>query len=142
MDGNTKVYYNGDAQIPEVEDLEKFLANVPRAAEVVKVGLNGTSFRVSAQGVCRRELEKNANATAEYLQETVYNSVILGARSSGGTRTIVKTIYTLPNGEKYEGTSATEFKQLWVAAMVDLGTPAAQATEMVEVITLPEGLQE
>lgn len=116
----------GMAQIPVVRDLDAFAKEF--GAECVLGILDGTSVRVMAQDVNRRGLSKGGNdAKPEILRAAVINR-LRGVRNSGSRTVKTVKVYTLPNGETYTGTDETEYQQLYIAALVDAGTPASVAT--------------
>lgn len=119
-----------DAQIPVVSDLEKFRAaftDVP-----VLASLNGTSFRVMAQDIAR---SRPANTPVATLRELVINR-IRGIRSRGVAATVTVTRYPLPGGSFYIGTDEVEYQQEYTAALVELGTLAAVATQVASAMKL------
>src|SRR5512138_48530 len=107
----------GDAQIPVLEDTEKAIAN--GLGPAILKGVNGTSWRVMAQDVSRNRLEDGVK-DADVIREDVYKR-LLSIRTTG-TRVLVKR--NLPNGEVYMGADETEFRQMFAAALVDLGIDA------------------
>lgn len=113
----------GNAQIPVLEDPDLAIKN--GLGPAILKGVNGTSWRVMAQDVSRNKLEDGIK-DADVIQEDVFKR-LLSIRASGGTRVIVKR--NLPNGDIYEGSDETEFRQMFAAALVDLGIDAETATE-------------
>ena len=125
----------GIAQIPVVKDIS--LAIAAGLTEAMLAGINGTSWRVSAQDVARNFLAKVGKrmadgayaltpAQVDDLREAAYNRV-RGLRSPA-TRTQQKiVIHTLPNGTKFDGTDETEYRQAFAATLIDLGVPADAA---------------
>ncbi len=109
----------GDAQIAIVTDLDAFTQEFGSAC-VLGI-MDGTSVRVMCQDVSRRMLAKNAKP--DEIRAAIINR-LRGIRNAGARTTTVKTVYTLPNGTTYDGTNITEYRQLYVAALVDAGTPA------------------
>lgn len=116
----------GTAQIPIVKDLSKFTAHF---GESVVLGvMDGTSIRVQAQDVSRTGIAKGLKA--EEIRERMYLR-LKGIRNrplAGETKEV--KVYRLPNGQDYKGTDVTEFRQLYAAALVDSGVPAAVATTL------------
>jgi len=133
-EGSTKVQLNGTAQIPSVTDLDKVIDHF--GVECVTGSLNGTSWRVMAQDVCRRMLKVGKHDVDE-MQEAVYNR-LRGVRNAavGGTKTIEVKVYALPNGASYSGTSLIEYQQAFVAAMFDCGVANDVAIAMAQKLTL------
>lgn len=123
----------GHAEIPTVTDLAIFRANVPEADSIILATLNSgrNSWRVQAQDVARRAFEKGLKPTREELQTLVWNR-IKGLRNSP---VAAPKTYPLPGGEKYAGSDLTEYRAAYMAALVDLGTPAELAKTIVSNIT-------
>jgi len=115
----------GNGQIAIVTDLEKF--RTAFSDECVLGILDGTSIRVMSQDVSRRLLNKGTKK-AEDIQAAIINR-LKGVRNStgGGVRTVIKNVYALPDGTKYEGESEVEYQQAYAAALVDAGVPSAAA---------------
>lgn len=107
----------GNAQIPFVTDLDKVRKHFGDGP--ITGSLNGTSWRVMAQDVGRRLLEKGTK-DAETIREAVYNR-LCGIRNTAiaGTKTVTVKVYTLPNGETYSGTDVTEYRAAYAAALID-----------------------
>ncbi len=118
----------GDAQIPTVVDLTLFREHF--GDEAVLGSMNGTSIRVSAQAVCRQELSKDAKCAPSKMRNAVYNRMKSVRNAPGGTRVI--QVFTLPNGQKYNGSDLTEYRQLYAAALVDSGVPSSVALSIAE----------
>ena len=111
-----------DAQIPRVTDLEKFRAHFGDLP--ILAALDGTSFRVMAQGVAR---SKPANTAVAILREIVYNRLRgLTTRTQLVQIKEVRT-FSLPDGTTYEGTDEVEYQQLFAAALIDAGVDNATA---------------
>lgn len=126
--GSTKVEATADAQILSIVDLEKFRANFPNADEILLGIANGTSLRVMAQDVNRRNPKKSRDER----RSAIVNRLV-GVRNAGVRTVVTKVVekivkqYALPNGESYTGTDETEYQQLYLAALVDFGMPVATA---------------
>lgn len=127
-----KAALRGTAQIPVVQDLDKFVAHF--GANCVLGIMDGTSIRVMAQDVNRRLLAKGADA--ESIREAVYNRLkgVRNASTPATVRTIVK--YPLADGTFYTGTDLTEYKQAALAAYVDKGVPVEVAQGLVAGLSL------
>lgn len=124
----------GTGQIPVVSDLDKVREHF--GDEVITGALNGTSWRVMAQDVSRRSLEKDIK-DAETIREAVYNR-LRGIRNPAGTstRTVEVKVYALPNGETYKGTDLAAYQAEYAAALVDQGVPAETAMDIAKRQTL------
>lgn len=110
-----RVQLKGLAQIPVLKDVAAFRANVPGADEILLGIWDRTSVRVQAQDVCRRGLEKQM--TRDALREAVWNRLIgVRRKMASGPKPI-----PLPGGKTYVGTDVVEFRQAYVAALVDTG---------------------
>ena len=119
----------GKGPIPELIDITKAVA--AGLGEAILAGLNGTSWRVKAQGVIRSTAEmkdgRRQLADVEAMKEKVYQK-LLGMRNVSARTTVVEVkVRPLPNGSEYKGTEETEFRALYIAALVDLGIAADQA---------------
>ena len=116
---------NGKAQIPVVRDLTAFVAEFSEAA--VLGSLDGTSIRVMAQDVNRRLLAKGEKP--DTIRAAIINR-LRGIRNAGSRGAKVVTKYALPDGTFYTGSDLVEYQQAYVAALVDLGTPADVARQI------------
>lgn len=126
----------GQAQIPVVNDLDKFRKEYGDAC-VLGI-LDGTSIRVMAQDVNRSGLTKGLKA--EEIRQRI-DARLRGIRNrplAGATKTVV--VYMLPNGQRYNGTSLVEFQQAYLAALVDAGVPTEVARTLASGQN-PEGLK-
>jgi len=123
----------GNAHIPRVTDLATFRANVPEADAIILATLNSgrNSWRVQAQDVCRRALEKGVKAPAEEFQTAVWNR-IKGLRNSPVAS---PKAHTLPNGDKYVGTDIAAYRAEYSKAMELMGAPADLAAAIAARIT-------
>jgi len=124
----------GKAYIPIIVDLKKFVAAF--GEEIILAVANGTSIRVHAQDVNRTAIEKGLGR--EYVETRMVNWFRGQRTRSMGTVTVVKEVkvYALPNGTTYTGNDLDEYRQQWVAAMVDMGVDADKAIAMAENVTL------
>ena len=106
---------NSAAQIAVITDLDKFRATF--GDTFLLAMSDGTSLRVGCQRIGRKfdgkNIEGNRKAVLDYIR---------GTRSRGTT-----TRRPLPDGTFYHGTDEVEFRQLYAAKLVDLGTPATLA---------------
>jgi hypothetical protein len=121
-----RVVITGDAQMPVVQDLDKFRAEFGDGA-ILGI-FNGTSIRVMAQDVNRRLL--TAGKDAETIKEAIYNrlkGVRNAATATVRTVTVTVTVRDLPDGTTYDGIDFVEYQQAYLAALVDAGTPVAVA---------------
>lgn len=115
----------GVGQVPQVADLDKAIA--AGLLDAIKAGVNGTSWRVTAQDVSRSYIEgtpKNAREV-EVLRERIY-ARLKGMRT-GGFATREVFVAPLPDGSQWKGTEPTEYEQLYAAALVDAGMDADMA---------------
>ena len=121
----------GKAQMPVVKDLTLFVAEYGEAA--VLGSLDGTSIRVMAQDVNRTGLRKRLSADDIRLR---IDGRLRGirSRSIAGTKTV--TQYPLPGGTFYTGTDNTEYQAAYIAALVDLGTPADVARTVAATMSI------
>jgi hypothetical protein len=117
----------GVAQIPQVTDVDKAIAAGLGAA--IMAGVNGTSWRVTAQDVGRSYLENvpRTERSDEDLRERVF-ARLKGMRNAalGGTRTVL--VYILPNGQEWRGTEGDDYEMAHAAALVEGGVDEDVAT--------------
>jgi hypothetical protein len=109
----------GKAQMPVVKDLSAFVAEYGEAA--VLGSLDGTSIRVMAQDVNRTGLRKRLSSDDIRLR---IDGRLRGIRTRGVATPKEVKVYPLPGGQEYKGTNEVEYQQAYIAALVDLGTPA------------------
>jgi hypothetical protein len=123
----------GKAQMPVVKDLNAFVAEYGEGA--VLGSLDGTSIRVMAQDVNRTGLRKRLTADEIKLR---IDGRLRGIRSRAIANVVTKevTVYPLPGGATYKGTDNTEYQQAYIAALVDLGTPADVAMTIASSMTI------
>ena len=126
-----RVAFNTPAQLPKIENFEKFEAHFGKLAVLAMLNASN-SIRVRAQAINRARLEAGEK-DAESLRNSVYNAM-RGVRASASP--IHVRVYTLPNGELYNGSDVVEFQQLYAAALVEAGVPAAIATALASSQTL------
>ena len=114
----------GKAQIPQVVDLQKFVAHYGEG--VVLGSLDGTSVRVMAQDVNRTGLRKRL--TVEEIRERI-DGRLRGVRARGvpAVKVVEVKVLTLPDGSTYNGTDEVEYQQAYLAALVDAGVPVEVA---------------
>jgi hypothetical protein len=114
----------GYAEVPVVTDVAKFVAHFgePRALAIFN---RANSLRVAAQSIAR-----GSKDSAETLREKMYNSLI-GVRNAGARPTV--TVHNLPDGTMYAGSDEMEYRQAFVAILVDLGVDVAKATSMAQL---------
>lgn len=113
----------GISEEPKIVDVDKFRAHFGDA--VLLHWLNSAnSLTVRSQTIARSN--RWTDAETETLRDRVYMA-IKGVRMAGavGTRTVV--VHTLPNGTTYDGTDETEYRQAFVAALVDMGAAVEMA---------------
>ena len=139
--GSVKVVASDDAQILSIVDYDNFTANFPNAKEILLGIANGTSLRVMAQDVNRRNPSKSVE-----IRRTAIVNRLQGVRNAG-VRTVVTKIVEkivtvrkapLPGGTFYEGDNETEYQAEYIAALVDLGVAVPDARNIAETMTLPK----
>lgn len=131
-----KTYYPhpGPLLIVTADNLDRFIKSDPRHLEAITSHLDGQSFRVAGQRVLRAAFEKGTKvatvAEMEALRQRVYDGVVLSTRAAS-TVTVVQEVYKyiLPNGSEYKGSDEMEFRQLFMASLVDLGVDNMIAQE-------------
>lgn len=122
--GSTKIEATADAQILAIADLDRFRANFPNADEILLGIANGTSLRVTAQDVNRRNPKKDRT-----WRRTAVVNRLQGIRNAGVRTVVTKVVEkivkvaTLPNGETYTGSDEIEYQQLYLAALNEAGVP-------------------
>lgn len=123
----------GQAPIAVVTDLDKFRAHF--GDDVVLGIMDGTSIRVMSQDVGRRGLE--AKDSLDTMKAAIYNR-LKGVRNArkGGTRVVEVKVHALPDGTTYKGSDLVEYQQMYAAALVESGVPAAVATALASKQTL------
>lgn len=119
------------AEIPNVVDLEKFLASHTNVGDLLN---SSNSIRVGSQSVNRAKLPKLTRVMTdghlpeparEELREAVYTSAILGVRAAPVVvREVVKIVRMLPDGTTYDGDNKIEYQQLYTSKLVDAGVAA------------------
>lgn len=118
-----RVAFRTLAQLPRISDFELFETHFGKPAVLAMLNASN-SIRVRAQAINRARLEAGDKET-EKLRNSVYNAM-RGVRASASP--IQVRVYTLPNGELYNGSDVVEFRQLYAVALVDAGVAAAVAT--------------
>ncbi len=106
---------NSAAQIAVMTDVALFDATFPG---FILASSNGTSLRVMCQRVGRKFSGKDIDANRKAVLDA-----IRGTRAKGG----VTIRRAMPDGTFYHGSDETEFRQLYAALLVDLGTPGELA---------------
>lgn len=113
----------GTAEIPKVVDMAKAID--AGLGDAMLAGINGTSWRVTAQDVSRRYIEATPKdkRNKDDLRKLVYDRLRgIRARVVGGRVEYVEVVKRpLPDGTMYDGTDEVEFRQLYLAALVDGG---------------------
>ena len=125
----------GYGPIPQLTDTDKAIG--AGLGSSIMAGVNGTSWRVTAQDVIRSHIEANrANITArldnlpdassdDALKERIF-ARLQGLRSAGvSVREVL--VAPLPDGTQWKGNDVTEYEQLYAAGLVDAGVDAALA---------------
>lgn len=126
-----RVAFSTPAQLPKISDFEKFETHFGKLAVLAMLNASN-SIRVRAQAINRARLEAGDKDT-ESLRNSVYNAM-RGVRATASP--IQVRVYTLPNGELFNGTDVVEYQQLYAAALVEAGVPAAIATALASSQTL------
>ena len=126
-----RVAFHTLAQLPKIEDFSKFETHFGKPAVLAMLNASN-SIRVRAQAINRARLEAGDKAT-ETLRNCVYNAM-RGVRASASP--IQVRVYTLPNGELFNGSDVVEYQQLYAAALVEAGVPANIATALASTQTL------
>ena len=116
----------GEAEIPQVVDIRAAID--AGLGDAMLAGINGTSWRVTAQDVSRRYLERTPKdkRSQEDLRKAVYDRLRgIRARIVGGRVEYVEVVKRpLPDGTMYEGTDENEYRSAYAAALVDNGIDA------------------
>jgi hypothetical protein len=121
----------GKAQMPVVKDLSKFVAEY--GEQCVLGSLDGTSIRVMAQDVNRTGLRKRISA--DEIRSRI-DARLRGVRSRAIVGTKEVKVYPLPGGAFYKGTDEVEYQAAYIAALVDMGTPADVARTIASSMKL------
>jgi hypothetical protein len=139
--GSVKVIASDNAQILSIADYDNFTANFPRAKDILLGIANGTSLRVMAQDVNRRNPKKSVEE-----RRTAIVNRLAGVRNAGARTVVTKIVEKivtvrkapLPGGTFYEGENEVEYRAAYIAALVDQGVPAATATTIANTVNLPQ----
>lgn len=125
----------GTGEIPQIESIDKAVA--AGLGPAIMSGVNGTSWRVTAQDVIRSYIEgtEKSKRSAEELRERIYKRLQGMRNTAVSTREVV--VAPLPNGEMWKGTDATEFESLYAAALVDAGMEATLALGIAANVAKP-----
>jgi len=122
----------GTCVIPVVVDLATFRAQFANLSDTDFLGAS-SSITVKAQDVCRREgIITNDPAKLEALKEKVW-ARLCGVRAAGIRRPATPK-RPLPDNTFYTGTDEVEYRQLWIAGLVDRGTPVEIAKDIASNI--------
>lgn len=118
----------GNIPVPRLVSIDKAIA--AGLGNAILSGVNGTSWRVKAQDVGRRALEKNRKADVEQMKISIF------ARLQSVRTTSVQTIreHRLPDGTLFTGTDEIEFKQEALGQYVDLGIEMEVAQKLVAAL--------
>lgn len=135
----SKVIVGSDAQILTITDVSKFLTNFPNAEEILGGIANGTSLRVTAQGVNR----DHPDWSVEKRRSAIVNR-LLGIRNAGarGVKVVERIVevttvtHALPGGGTYAGSDVTEYRQAIVGALSEMGVAVPQAIEIANTFEL------
>lgn len=119
----------GSIPVPRLTNIAKAIASGLENA--ILTGINGTSWRVKAQDVGRRALEKNHKVDRELLKDAIFARLQSMRVASVGTVRVVRE-HRLPDGTLYEGTLEIEFRSETMAQYVDLGVSVEVAQKLAE----------
>lgn len=117
-----RVAFHTHAQIPKIADYDKFVDHFGKPAVLAMFNASN-SIRVRAQAV-NRGLIENGEKDTDKLRQAVYNAM-RGVRATASP--IQVRVYTLPNGQLYNGQDVTEYRQLYASALVEAGVDASVA---------------
>lgn len=123
----------GKAVIPVVSDLTLFVAEYSEAC-VLGI-MDGTSIRVMAQDVNRSGIAKKLS-TDEIKSRIDARLRGIRNRPVGGVTVVEVKIYMLPNGQRFTGTTVTEYQAEYMAALIDAGVDSAVAQLLAKQQTL------
>lgn len=112
---------NPTAQILVIVDLDVFRATF--GDKFLIAMSDGTSLRVICQRIGRKHNGKDNTANRKAVIDSIN-----GIRTRGAS---VTTKRPLPNGTFYHGTDETEYRQSYIAALVELDTPVTLAQAIV-----------
>lgn len=112
-------------------DVVKFVETHATGADNIIGALDGTSWQVKADDVCRDFYEDGGKVPdgLDMLADRIWARV-QGIRGTRGPRT-----HALPDGTRYAGNDLTEFRQAYIAALVDQGVSAEIAQAIGSKIT-------
>lgn len=125
----------GEAQIPVLADTEKAIAS--GLGDAILAGVNGTSWRVSAQDVARSYLKANGKRDAhgryilnpaqiDELRDRAFARV-KGLRNPSIRTVTTVTVHNFPDGTQYTGSDEVVYRQEFASRLVDMGVPADTA---------------
>lgn len=123
----SRVAFAKMAQIPTVKDLGKLREHV--SDEIILSWVNGTSARVQAQDVNRRELAKGTGVVE--IRELVW-ARLTAVRVRGTGKAPVAPVHNYPDGTTYTGTDEVEYRSTLMAKYVDAGVEPALARTLAE----------
>lgn len=126
----------GKGPIPTLVNVDKAIK--AGLGEAIVAGINGTSWRVKAQDVIRSTAKaKDGRAQlrdVDAMKEKVYARLLSMRSVAVRTQVVEVKVRNLPGGIKYTGADEAEFRQLYVAALVDLGVPADNAMAVAQSV--------
>ena len=123
----------GECPIPRLVDLDKAIESGLSGA--ILKGVNTTSWRVMAQDVGRRALEKDRKADVEVMKRDTF-ARLQSITVSAAVKVVTITKHALPGGTYYEGSDEAEYQSLVAAGLVDMGIDADKAIEAAKAFTL------
>jgi hypothetical protein len=125
----------GTAYYPTISNLEKAIAHFGSSTVLAWINASN-SIRVMAQSINRAGIEHRV--PADEIKTRIYNR-LRGMRNvvTHATTTVRVRVVTLIDGTTYDGDDLTEYRQLQMAAMVDLGIDPTVARDRASAMVLP-----
>ena len=114
----------GQIPVPRLTNID--LAIKSGLSNAILAGVNGTSWRVKAQDVGRRALEKNRKADRDAMKDAIFSRL----QSIRTAATITLREHRFADGTKYEGDDEVEYRQLAVEQYVEMGVEASVAVQL------------
>lgn len=125
----------GIGQVPQVENLD--LAIEADLGQAIMAGVNGTSWRVTAQDVSRSYIEgtDKSKRDDEELRERIFTR-LKGMRNAAIA--VRETLVApLPDGTSWSGTDAGDYESKYLEALVQGGVPEEVAIGIAARVALP-----
>ena len=130
----------GRCPILHVNDARAFMDAVGH--DTLAAIANGTSIRVKCQdlgrsGIRRKlSLDDMARRCLNWLSGVRNTGVRTRVETVTVTETVTVKVRMLPDGTPYTGNDLTEYRQLFIAASVDMGVPVERAADNASRLTL------